>query len=350
MRGRTPSSCALAAALGTAALFLVSAASGAGPSVGGLHQREASLAHKSRSALLGLYSLDSRLDRARATLAALRARSAELQRERASAKMQLAIAERAFELSQRQLAERLRVLYEQEDADPLAIVLGASSLDEAITGIDGLNSLASQNESVIEQTRSARASLSELTHSLAAREAELSRLQSAAEQTAASLEQARSERQAYLGQLASERRTTAVQISALDAAARAAEERSATLTLQIGSPPAAPAPLDPPPSPSSTAAPAPPLLAPDGGQTLTVMATGYALGGRTSTGLPVGWGVVAVDPSLIPLGTKLSIPGYGEAVAADTGGAVRGPTIDLWFPTTAQALAWGRRTVTIVLH
>ena len=53
---------------------------------------------------------------------------------------------------------------------------------------------------------------------------------------------------------------------------------------------------------------------------------------------------------LIPLGTKLSIPGYGEGVAADTGGAVRGPTIDLWFPTIAQALAWGRRTVTITLR
>ena len=59
---------------------------------------------------------------------------------------------------------------------------------------------------------------------------------------------------------------------------------------------------------------------------------------------------MAVDPGLIPLGTKLSIPGYGEGVAADTGGAVRGPTIDLWFPTIAQALAWGRRTVTITLR
>jgi 3D (Asp-Asp-Asp) domain-containing protein len=46
----------------------------------------------------------------------------------------------------------------------------------------------------------------------------------------------------------------------------------------------------------------------------------------------------------------MTIPGYGEGVAADTGGAVRGRVIDLWFPTTAQALAWGRRTVTITLH
>jgi cystine transport system substrate-binding protein len=66
--------------------------------------------------------------------------------------------------------------------------------------------------------------------------------------------------------------------------------------------------------------------------------------------LPVGPGVVAVDPAVIPLGTRLSIPGYGEGVAADTGSAVSGYTIDLWFPTLADALAWGRRTVTITLH
>jgi 3D (Asp-Asp-Asp) domain-containing protein len=70
----------------------------------------------------------------------------------------------------------------------------------------------------------------------------------------------------------------------------------------------------------------------------------------TASGVPVGWGIVAVDPSVIPLGTRMTIPGYGEGVAADTGGAVQGAIIDVWFPSTAQALAWGRRTVTITLH
>ena len=83
---------------------------------------------------------------------------------------------------------------------------------------------------------------------------------------------------------------------------------------------------------------------------MTVSSTGYALPGRTATGVPVGWGVVAVDPALIPLGTRMTIPGYGEGVAADTGSAVRGATIDLWFPSLAQARAWGRRTITITLH
>ena len=99
---------------------------------------------------------------------------------------------------------------------------------------------------------------------------------------------------------------------------------------------------------AETKAPAQPVASAPG--TITVMATGYSLPGHTSTGLPVGYGVVAVDPAVIPLGTRLTIPGYGEGVAADTGGAVAGYTIDLWFPTLADALAWGRRTVTITLH
>jgi 3D (Asp-Asp-Asp) domain-containing protein len=87
-----------------------------------------------------------------------------------------------------------------------------------------------------------------------------------------------------------------------------------------------------------------------GARTLTVTATAYTLHGTTATGAPVGYGVVAVDPSVIPLGTRMTIPGYGEGIAADTGGAVRGAVIDLWFPSAGQAAAWGRRTVTITLH
>jgi len=99
--------------------------------------------------------------------------------------------------------------------------------------------------------------------------------------------------------------------------------------------------------PGASAGPAP---ASPGGRTVTVSATGYSLPGHTASGLPVGWGVVAVDPTVIPLGTRMTIPGYGEGIAADVGSGIRGSTIDLWFPTLAQADAWGRRTVTITLH
>jgi 3D (Asp-Asp-Asp) domain-containing protein len=83
---------------------------------------------------------------------------------------------------------------------------------------------------------------------------------------------------------------------------------------------------------------------------LTVDAVAYYLPGRTALGVPVQKGVVAVDPRLIPLGTKLHVPGYGPALAADVGYAIKGRIIDLWFPSTAKARAWGRRTVTITVY
>jgi 3D (Asp-Asp-Asp) domain-containing protein len=83
---------------------------------------------------------------------------------------------------------------------------------------------------------------------------------------------------------------------------------------------------------------------------LKVDAVAYSLPGSTALGIPVRKGVVAVDPKLIPLGTKLHVPGYGPGIAADVGYAIKGRIIDLWFPTTAAARKWGRRTVTITVY
>ena len=83
---------------------------------------------------------------------------------------------------------------------------------------------------------------------------------------------------------------------------------------------------------------------------LKVDAVAYYLPGRTASGVPVRKGVVAVDPRVIPLGTRLYIPGYGQGLAADVGTAIKGRIIDLWFPSTALARNWGRHTVTITVY
>ncbi len=72
--------------------------------------------------------------------------------------------------------------------------------------------------------------------------------------------------------------------------------------------------------------------------------------GITASGEKVRPGVIAVDPTVIPLGTRLWVEGYGEALAADTGGAIRGRKIDVYFPSHQQALEWGRKQVTIRLE
>jgi 3D (Asp-Asp-Asp) domain-containing protein len=87
---------------------------------------------------------------------------------------------------------------------------------------------------------------------------------------------------------------------------------------------------------------------------LSMVATAYTAScggcsGMTASGRPAGHGVVAVDPRVIPLGTRMYIPGYGHAVAGDTGGAIRGHRIDLGFNSNAQAYRFGRRSVTVYL-
>lgn len=77
----------------------------------------------------------------------------------------------------------------------------------------------------------------------------------------------------------------------------------------------------------------------------TMEATAYTGSGTTASGLAAGTGRIAVDPSVIPLGTKVYVQGYGEAVAADTGGAIVGNRIDLWFSTEAMCQTFGRRTL-----
>jgi len=91
-------------------------------------------------------------------------------------------------------------------------------------------------------------------------------------------------------------------------------------------------------------------------RTLSMVATAYDPGpascgrhasGWTAIGMKAGKGVVAVDPRVIPLGSKLYIDGYGAAIAGDVGRAIKGHRIDLGFDTRREALRWGRRRVTV---
>ena len=295
-----------------------------------LTQQNANLSARAHSALLDLYALDSRLDRQRAHIVALRIETAQVRAARRAAQQRLAIAHRSLMASQRTLSVRLQQLYEQGDSDPVAVVLGATSVNEALNSLDTMNRVADQDKLVIRQTQQARDTYRAQTRTLASRERELTALSQEATQTALALERSRAQRASYLTGLTTERRLNAAAISELVQQAQSIEARATQISAV---------------SPT-TGGGAPPGVS----GTLTVSATGYSMPGRTATGAPVGWGVVAVDPSVIPLGTRMSIPGYGEGIAADTGSAIRGNTIDLWFPTLAQARAWGRRTVTITLH
>jgi uncharacterized protein YabE (DUF348 family) len=95
-----------------------------------------------------------------------------------------------------------------------------------------------------------------------------------------------------------------------------------------------------------------------GGQEFYVHATAYTAScngcsGNTATGLNLRANpnakVIAVDPRIIPLGTKVYVDGYGYAVAADTGGAIKGYKIDVFYSSNADAYRWGNRNVKITI-
>ena len=79
-------------------------------------------------------------------------------------------------------------------------------------------------------------------------------------------------------------------------------------------------------------------------QAYEMQASAYTYSGRrTSSGKHPAVGLIAVDPRVIPLGTHLYVDGYGYATAADTGGAIKGQKVDLFFESTSECLRWGTR-------
>lgn len=364
------------------------------PGVTGLREKGAELERRSQAVLLDLYALGSRLERARADLARLDEQAAALGQRQESARRQYRAALETQSNAQLQLGGQLRLLYEQDQPDPIAVILGAESLQEVIDGLDSIKRITHATESVLDQAKRARHRVSRERAKLAVQVARTNAARERVAAGAADLERARSERSAYLTQLRHEQALNNAQIADLQARAAQAQQRAQQVTAQVQqqeqhqkpqqqaqqqeqtdassvppatsrSAPAAPeptttfetpstaAPGEPPPAPvesvsqspstaTATQAPGPQRS----GGSLTVAVTGYCLTGTTATGLPVGPGIVAVDPSVIPLGTRMSIPGYGEGVAADVGGSVNGNRIDVWMASCSDAASFSR-TVTI---
>jgi len=87
-------------------------------------------------------------------------------------------------------------------------------------------------------------------------------------------------------------------------------------------------------------------------QSISYVATAYSLHGKTASGRMVSRGLIAADPRLLPLGSRVRLehPGYsGEYLVADTGGRIRGKHIDIWTPSSREAMRFGRRMVKLTV-
>ena len=296
-----------------------------------LRAQNTGLAARSQEALLELYALETRLRRAEQRLDALSARRAALEREEDAARRRLELARTDVAEAELQLGNRLRELYVQGEVDPLAVILAAESLDEAFTAFDGLARLADQDRSILEELRTARLELQRSLRALSERSAELREIVDRTEAERAALASARAAREEYIADLAAQRAFNSRRIARLGAQAAEASAQA--------------------PSPGSRPEPKPEDSGPGaGGEQMVVDVVAYCGGVGTASGLPLGWGTVAVDTRIFPFGTKMYIPGYGDGVAADTGSAIIGRIIDIWFPSCTQARAWGRKTLTITVY
>ncbi|HET8742658.1 MAG TPA: 3D domain-containing protein [Gaiella sp.] len=321
-----------------------------------------------RSAVLELYAIESSLSDARAGLADNARRERALAQAHDRAVAHAAVLHRSLAATQRRIATLLRRLYVEGSPEPVEVLLGARSLSAVLDGVDVLERATRRNRELAAEARSRSAELDgELRRLARARDA-LAGARVRAETLARALEAAAREKRSTLAALERRENLTRARIAAVEAQARAAERASRRLARPSGTPAPAVATIDasePQPSAaetreaadiepadsgaSSETPPAQPVE-PGDTRTLVVDAVAYHLPGHTASGLPVGVGVIAVDPAVIPLGTRVYVPGYGPAVAADTGSAIRGAIIDLWMPSTEAARAWGRRTVTITVY
>lgn len=327
MRSRVARFGGLAAALTLMAASAALAAPGAG-NPGGASSADATtqqLDARAHQALLSLYALDSRLQAWQSRVASLERQAAALRHAQASIRGELAAARASLETGRHRLAVDLRALYERGNVDPVAVVLGADSLTKGLGRLEALSRVSDQNRQIVTATTAAHERLLGSQRRLAAEQRKLARSLAAARQAEQSLAAAAAARRAYVSTLRAQERLRAAQVKTVEAAAHTAQQKSQHL------------------QPTAPASP------PTGKRHLTVSATCYDLSGSTATGMPVGQGVVAVDPSVIPLGTRMYVPGYGNGVAADVGSAIKGAVIDLWM-TPTQCAAWGRRTVTITIY
>ena len=336
-----------------AALLLVSVC---GVAAGASGSREpAALAGLERSTELELYANESALARAVDASRQLDARRLGLERSLARARTRSTVVRASLASTRRSIAALLRRLYVDGEAEPLAVLFGARSLDGVLEGIDVLERATSLNRRLAAEGRARAvrldAQLARLAGAKVALDLATARARAAAERYSVAVAAKRS----TLDAIRREQGLTRERLAAAEERARVAQRASARIARDAARTSAAPGAVrsSPPaielqPQPSPVAARADGNGA--GGRLFVADAVAYHLPGRTASGLPVGVGVIAVDPTVIPLGTRVFVPGYGPAVAADVGPAIKGNIIDLWMPSTAAARAWGRRTVTITIY
>lgn len=215
---------------------------------------------------------------------------------------------------------RLRKIYINGRTSKLELLLTCDNISDFLAGAEMIERVTQDDSQLLAETKREEEKLETLVSTLRQKKEQIEEKKSEMKDRKMALEKSKANRESLLAGAGGQRQT-------LEQKATAVKSKFAEL------------------GPSQ-----PPLR--EGAKVMFMMATGYSpqepgLSDATASGLKAQRGVVAVDPRVIPLGTRLYIEGYGSAIAADTGSAIKGNRIDLCFDTLEEVKNYGKRKVRV---
>ncbi|MDF2504459.1 MAG: hypothetical protein K0R06_1950 [Clostridium sp.] len=279
--------------------------------------------------------------------------------------------------------KRLRAIYVSGGGtNYLEVLLGSSSLSDFLSSMDSISIVMKYDNNIAAQLQEQQNNIAKKKEDLNSENAKLVALKASNESTLSNLSNDIGQQKQLLAKENEKENNLIAEQKAREAAEQAAAEKARELAAaqaaqaaqsaqatekaqKLAAAQAANASkqvaVNKPASSNNSASTSSPVAINRGGNigtptnassSMTMQATAYTDNGFTASGDrtkrdPNGYSTIAVDPRVIPLGSKVYVEGYGYAIASDTGGAIKGNIIDLFVPTDAEAQSWGRRTVTV---
>ncbi|MDD5448204.1 MAG: 3D domain-containing protein [Actinomycetota bacterium] len=296
-------------------LSLLAPISGAAPSPSGEKTNSSK-----KDDLLKLVNFDQEINSLEERIGSLEEESQNIASRIAEIQAEIKKKQQVVSRKKKALLSRLRKIYINGRTSKLELLLISDDISDFLAGAEMIEKVTQDDSRLLAEARRERGKLETLVSTLQQKEKQIEEKKSEMESRKRALEKSRANRESLLAGAGGQRQTLQQQ---------ATEVKSKFTELNLPQPP-----------PRESA------------KVLFMVATGYSpqepgLSDTTATGLKAQRGVVAVDPRVIPLGTRLYVEGYGSAIAADTGSAIKGNRIDLCFDTLEEVRSYGKRKVRV---